>query len=222
MSRLFFFISLWTSCVSALAAPISYMGTLVDPNAVAIIEFTQARAAPFLVQSWGYGGTAAAPGGTNAASAIINPGGFDAYASLFQGWGNSATFLASNDDGPCPPGTLSPECRDPQLTIAFLIPGNYTLVISQWDNFSFAENYGSGTLGDGFIGLAADFEGRTANWAVDVSFAVPEPAPFALVGIGFAGLVLIRRKRTNLLTTLLCRVECCPSKTPLLLSNAVV
>lgn len=200
MSRLYALLSLLVAGTSALSAPVSYTGTLVDPNGIAAIEFTQATTSAFTAQSWGYGGTASAPGGTNAAGAVILPGGFDAYFSLFNGWGSSATFLASNDDGTCPPAAPSPDCRDPQLSVASLLAGQYTLVVTQWNNFSFAENYGIGTLGDGFIGLAADFGGRTGNWAADLNATaapIPEPmsASLTAAGLGVIWLLSARRQR---------------------------
>jgi hypothetical protein len=73
-------------------------------------------------------------------------GGVDPYFTLFQGTGNSATFLGSNYSQAFSTGG--------DFNLSFpLTPGNYTVAMSDFANMSFAENLGTGTLGDGFIGL---------------------------------------------------------------------
>ena len=166
------------------AASISLAGSL-DPNNpddVFLYTFTLSASSNLAIQSYGYGG------GTNAAGAAISAGGFDTYISLFDGAGPTATFLGSNDDGLCPPGNATVACHDSTLTMTALAAGSYTMALSVFDNFSFAENFGSGTLGDGFIGLGDYFDGssqmvRSSNYAVDISasgLAVPEPAAWSL------------------------------------------
>jgi hypothetical protein len=73
-------------------------------------------------------------------------GGIDPYFTLFQGSGNSATFLASNYTQAFTTG------GDFNLSLT-LAPGDYTVVISAFANMSIAENNGTGSLGDGFVGL---------------------------------------------------------------------
>ena len=146
------------------------------------------------MQTWSFGG------GTNAAGQVIAAGGFDAYVSLFAGWGGGASFLVSNDDGLCPPGAGAPSCADSTLSIV-LPAGRYTLAISQPANFSFAENLGTGTLGDGFIGLAGSWSGGacaatcSSAYAVDIGSAalVPEPGAPVLLALGLLTLALKRR-----------------------------
>lgn len=154
----------------ALAATTSLVGQLDPNNAqdVLLHPFTLSAPGVVTIQSWGYGGSAAAPGGVNAAGAAIAGGGFDPYVSLFSGSGPTATFIASNDDGACPPGTLADAlCGDSTLLTAVLPAGTYTLALSAFLNMSFAENLGAGTLGDGFIGLGS-FGTRTNAYAVDI------------------------------------------------------
>jgi hypothetical protein len=183
---------------------ISLTGSL-DPNNpddVFLYSFTLASASSFNIQSYGYGGSSNAPGGTNAAGTVIPAGGFDTYFSVFFGLGPGATFLASNDDGLCPPGAANPACLDSTLHFNSLAAGSYTFALTLTNNFSFAENFGSGTLGDGFIGLADYYDfvsntTRTSNYAVDITSSgrinaapVPEPASAVLVASVFILLAL--------------------------------
>ena len=82
------------------AGTVSLTGSLDpnDPNDVFLYQFAIPSVSDLAFQSYGFGG------GTNAGGIVIPSGGFDAYLSVFAGTGPSATFLASNDDGTCPPG----------------------------------------------------------------------------------------------------------------------
>ncbi|MGH9720611.1 MAG: DVUA0089 family protein [Bryobacteraceae bacterium] len=176
-----------------------------DPNDVLLAAFTLSSTANVSFQSWGYGGTANAPGGTNAAGAVITPGGFDPYLSLFAGAGPSATFLVSNDDGFCPPGTPGPACRDSSLDVLNLAAGTYTAALSVFSNFSFAENFGSGTLGDGFIGLGSYYNAdsdsfRNPAYALDITsdglpVAIPEPGTLGVLAAATLLFIIGRRRR---------------------------
>jgi hypothetical protein len=198
----------------------SLTGTLPGANSEYTFEFQVTGSINLTAQSYGYGGTANAPHylsnpvGTNFAGQVIDPGGFDSYLTLFSGLGPTAVFTGqSNDDGPCPFATADGgNCFDARLNTS-LTTGTYTLVLSASNNFSIAENYGSGTLGDGFIGLeSSDFSslsdpnGRTANWALDLStnsdsrgtfasLASPEPAGWTLAGAGLLLVLAGRRAR---------------------------
>jgi hypothetical protein len=193
----------------ASAETLSYIGNLdpANPNDVFLTSFTLGLAADVHIQTWGYGGTSGAPGGTNAAGMVIPAGGFDPYLSLFLGYGPTATFLTSNDDGGCGPAAPDPVCGDSRLDITSLAAGTYTLALTLPFNYSFAENYGSGTLGDGFIGLQADYydaasnKVRTSAYAVDVNSTgistgtVPEPGSLSLfaTGLVLASTLTLRR-----------------------------
>lgn len=192
----------------AQAGSLSYVGELdaTNPNDVFLASFTLAGAGAVTIQTWGFGGTADAPGGTNAQGRVIAAGGFDPYVSLFAGSGPAATFVASNDDGLCPPGHAAPVCADSTLTSGLLAPGAYTLALTLPSNFSFAENHGSGTLGDGFIGLDSTYSDDscastcTSAYAVDIRSValVPEPSVGALLGGGLALWAGLARRRRSL------------------------
>jgi hypothetical protein len=199
----------------ASASTLSYTGNLDpnNPNDTFLATFQLASAADLHLQTWGYGGTAAAPGGTNAAGAVILAGGFDPYLSLFAGAGPNAVFLASNDDGGCGPASPAPVCADSRLDFASLSAGTYTLALTLPNNYSIAENYGVGVLGDGFIDLQGDYYDfasntvRTSNYAVDIASStnlsgdaappstVPEPASFSLFATGLLTAAAYVRRR---------------------------
>ena len=157
----------------ASAASISWQRALVlssgAANDTAVYKFAVSSTSTVTIQSYGYGGSGGAPGGTNLGGTVIPAGGFDPYLSIFVGAGPSATFLASNDDGTCiPPSLDGSPCADSSLSLT-LSPGVYTLVVEAFDNMSLAENLGSGTLADGFTGLGNYDPSRTNNFAVDIS-----------------------------------------------------
>lgn len=194
-----FWLSIAFACVSPIASASnwSFVGSLdvSNPNDVFAATFALAVPSPVSIQTWGFGGTSDAAGGTNLAGQVIVPGGSDPYVSLFAGSGPTATFIASNDDGACPPGHAFPSCADSTLVFASLPSGTYTLALTLPFNFSFAENYGSGSLGDGFIGLDASYDDGacagscSAAYAVDVRAgglvsAVPEPSSWAMLLLG--------------------------------------
>jgi len=159
---------------------VSLTGSLdpVEPNTVLLITLHLVNPTTITAQSWGAGGSGGAPGGTNAEGTVIQPGGFDPYFTLFAGTGPAATLITSNDDGVCPPATaIGSFCLDPAIRNYNLPAGSYTLAVSVFENMSFAENLGTGTLGDGFIGIGNYYSTvsgttRTANYAIDLSGAV--------------------------------------------------
>jgi hypothetical protein len=141
-------------------------------------------------------------GGVNGAGTTIAQGGFEPYLSLFD---SSGDFLASTYYGTtCPAGantnTVSGQCYDVGLDGGTLAAGTYQIAITDFENMSFAENYGSGTLADGFIGLGDLQDGEDLHYAFDVDLtpttppppSVPEPLPFALVGFPTLAAIVTR------------------------------
>jgi hypothetical protein len=111
--------------------------------------------------------------------------GVDPYFSLFKGVSNAATFVDSNYFLPHGDFTMS-------MTLA---AGSYTLALGAFDNMSFAENYGSGTLADGFIGLGEPDAVGNASYSIQVTTPVPEPATAALLLAGAMACGLLSRAR---------------------------
>jgi hypothetical protein len=89
-------------------------------------------------------------------------GGVDPYFTLFQGTGNSATFLGSNYAKAFSTGG--------DFNLSFILaPGEYTVALGAFANMSFPENLGTGTLGDGFISLGEPYAlGRTYYYELEV------------------------------------------------------
>lgn len=103
--------SLFSLAIPLTAATISYTGNLdpSNPNDVFLVSFVVANAAPVVIRTFGFGGSANAPGGKNGGS-VIAPGGFDAHISVFKGPGPAATLVASNDQDNCPRGAVVSRC----------------------------------------------------------------------------------------------------------------
>jgi len=120
-------------------------------------------------------------------------GGAQPYFSLFSGGLSSmstAPFVASN-------------FFDPLIDFDMptsLSAGSYVMALGVWQNMSFAENGGSGTLGDGFIALGVPGYLGNSYYELDVTRPdepqppVPEPGALLLVGSGLAGLSAVRRR----------------------------
>lgn len=136
-------------------------------------------------------------GGINANGDTIADSGFEPYLSLFDSAGN---FLASTFFGTtCPAGAnanpITSNCFDVLLDGGVLTPGDYSIAISAFENLSFAENLGAGTLADGFTGFGNLADGEDLHYAFDVILpdsAVPEPSTW--IGVGAALLWFAKRK----------------------------
>ena len=140
-------------------------------------------------------------GGTNGSGMSIAANGFEPYLSLFDAAGD---FLASTYFGTtCPAGAQTNAdtgfCYDVGLDGGILAAGDYRIAISAFANMSFAENYGSGTLADGFTGLGNLADGEDLHFAFDVTLEpssppspVPEPLPGAMVGLSALAAVAAR------------------------------
>ena len=165
-------------------------------------DFTVPADSTMRAISFSYGG------GVNGNGQSIGQGGFEPYLSLFDASGN---FLASTFFGiTCPIGananSVSGQCFDVLLDAGVLAAGNYVITISAFENMSFAENSGVGTLADGFIGLGNLADGEDMHYAFDIILgstttgAVPEPGSGLLLAGACLSLTLFNKKGDRMRT----------------------
>jgi hypothetical protein len=198
MKDLFRLICVSTLVLSAQASSFSYQGIFTGDDQIQLIDFSLSAGAVVQIASLGYGG------GTNATGALIPPGGFDTFFTLFAGDGSQIT---TNDDAGCAHGNnpFGNGCLD--AWIAESLPaGNFTLALTQ------SGNEPAGALSDGFTqqgqgnftcppGFCDVFgEQLNGHWAVDILGAnpvssAPEPATFLLAGLS---LLLAARSFPNI------------------------
>ncbi|MFL6697833.1 MAG: DVUA0089 family protein [Vitreoscilla sp.] len=139
-----------------------------DDNAIAnntaLYTFTVARAGTVTIVSTGFAG-----------------GGVDPYFSLFVGSGATATFLDSNY-------AQATSTGGDFAWLGTLGVGTYEIALGVFENMSFAENMGSGTLGDGFIGLGDPGSLGDGHYALSLTTPVPEPTGLWMLSLGLAAL----------------------------------
>lgn len=159
--------------------------------AAVVTPFTLSSAASVHAVTFSFGG------GTSGTGATVLPGGLEPYLSLFDAAGNflTSTFFGTT----CPAGanSVAGECLDVLLDAGILPAGNYEITLTAWENLSFAENQGSGTLADGFTGLGNLGNGENLNYAFDIVStpvaATPEPGSLGLMSLAAAFLAVVRK-----------------------------
>jgi hypothetical protein len=200
IAALFFALAL----VSANAA-ISYTGVLLQDDEEPTFSFTVAAPVNVLFQTFGYAG------GTNGNGMAIPPGGFDPVLSLFDSTG---LLLAVNDDNPSAPVDPTTGAGRDSLISLILTTGNYTLVLTQSDNFPVGPDLAAGFTrtgqgnftGPAFIGSPGSFwdvtpAQRNGAWALDITgngvtvSGVPEPGTLGTLSLGFGGLLFLFKRR---------------------------
>jgi hypothetical protein len=195
LRALFAFAAAAALSTPALADDYSYTGTLSNPNQVLLFTFTVGSESNVTLRTYSYAG------GTMADGAVVSSGGFDPILALFDSTGLK---INQNDDGgsahvPCQSG----RCYDTFLQ-QLLSPGTYTVSVQAYSNVAIGPNLSDGFENDG------TFDGRSNAWAFDilnvaqatqVGGAVPEPATWAmmLLGFGAAGVALRRQRRKGAL-----------------------
>ena len=203
----FGFIAILLLSQSANAETISFTGTFAEDDNVQLFNFSLATSASVTMKTYSYGG------GTQSNGNIVAAGGFDPILSLFN---SSAKLIAQNDDGSPPNVAKDPvtnSASDAFLKIT-LDPGNYSLGLTQLDNFANGPKFSDGFSREGEgsytgfefgpgSGSFFDFDGnqRTANWALDIdnvaeASVVPIPAslPLFMSALAVLGRFTLRNK----------------------------
>lgn len=194
------------------AANFSFQSSLSTDDDIQLFNFTVDSTSDVILKTLSYAG------GTQADGTSIPDGGFDPILAVFDDTGN---FIDSNDDGNPPFVPVDPttgESRDSYLELT-LAPGNYTVAISQYDNFfkgSSGDNIslgffrqGEGNFTAGLCpGTATQFcdlsgDERTGELAVDVlnvdnGVAIPEPLTVLGTGSALGFGAFFKRKLTKL------------------------
>ncbi|MEZ5402387.1 MAG: DVUA0089 family protein [Bryobacteraceae bacterium] len=196
--------SIIVTLLTALAASgSSFTGTFSQDDEQAVFTFTLAAPTSIELISFGYAG------GVNEAGDPIAAGGFDTILTIFEGLGPTAVLFNLNNDGGCGPVGVDPvtnACWDSFLSLPLLAAGDYTVVLTQADNFANGPTLGDGFLHDGegdftgptFLGLPGTFidanlDQRTGNWAMDIrGIETPAPEP-STIGLTAAGLLTLLR-----------------------------
>ncbi len=170
---------------SAHAATRTYTGSLASAANTALVAsdltaavFTDDAAIANNLALYDF--TVATAGAVSIASVGFAAGGADPYFSLFAGMGNTATFLSSNY-------TQAFSTGGDFSFATTLAAGAYQLAIGTTANLSFAENSGSGTLADGFVGFGTANSLGDATYNVTVTTLaapVPEPSAWLLLAVG--------------------------------------
>jgi hypothetical protein len=173
---------------AAVAIPInaSFLGNFSADDDIQLFDFTTDGAAVSLIVSYGYAG------GTNAAGALLGPGGFDTLLTLFNGTTGAA--IERNDDGSqlcfdvadslgpgIESGNVDPGTGDrfDACSIQLLAAGSYTVAITQYSNDVLNNNLANGFENAGQENFTSAFgcangmfcdvnaSNRSSAWAID-------------------------------------------------------
>ena len=185
-------LALAAAATGACAGTTTFSGNLGDPGNAALVgsdlgapDFSDANAIADNVALYAF--TISVGGTVSIASSGFAGGGVDPYFTLFTGSGDTATFLDSNYAQATSTG------GDFSWSGA-LAAGTYEIALGSFENESFAENLGSGTLGDGFTFLGDPNSLGSGAYALALTTPVPEPSSTLLMGVCLVALALRARR----------------------------
>lgn len=193
-----------------MSASFSFEGDFTKDDDVRFFTFSVAAPSVVTIRTHSYAG------GTNFIGNLIAPDGFNPILSVFTGLMDpNGVQVGVNNDAGCPDVNADPDtgaCWDSGLILG-LVPGVYTVSLSQDDNTPFGPTLGDGFSRQGqgnftgptFLGMPGSFidanlDQRTPHWSVDIldvesATAVPEPSSILLCASG-ALVFFVARKRS--------------------------
>jgi len=184
----------WLAWGGSAEAALTYSGRLDDPSNPALVGSD--LGAPSFVDDSAVANNVALydvivplDGLVEIRSTGFSASGVDPYFTLFRGSSNAATFVDSN--------YVQAFSTGGDFDFAAVLPqGSYRIALGAFANMSFAENIGSGTLGDGFIGLGEPSALGDTHYELIVTTPVPEPSAGTLMALGLAltSLVLLGKR----------------------------
>lgn len=189
-----------TTSAAILAGP--FTGNFSADDDVVLVALNLEATGTYRFESFSYAG------GTLSDGSVLEAGGFDVVLSLFDAGG---ALLAGNDDGATRTDPATNAAFDAVIELA-LTAGDYTLAITQFDNFAIGPLLGDGFDRDGqgnftpgitdgacsaasFCDVSGDapFNARTSFYAVDVTL-VPLPPALLALAPALAGLGMFKRR----------------------------
>lgn len=188
--------ALLASAAMATAASVTLAGRFDDAGNAALVasdlgapSFTDDRAVANNLALYAF--TLTTLGAVTIQSTGFASGGADPYFSLFRGAGADAALLGSNYAQAFSTG-------GDFLFSAWLDAGAYQIALGSFANLSFAENSGSGVLGDGFVGLGqagALGDGSYRLMLTTLASPLSEPSALGLLVLGLLALATPKRSR---------------------------
>jgi len=202
---------LFGSSAYAIPADFDFSGAFSADNDIVLLDFSVGVDSNITIFSSSWGDDLGTGDG------YVADAGFDPILAIWDSFGNQ---VAEQDDGSIE-GTTASNGTDYTHGVwdsffdVFLVAGDYTASIAQYDNFSVSTSLADGFINDGnanfttafgaeslFNGVWSGDDSRTGDWAFHIlnveaasQTTVPEPSIIALFAAGLFGIGFARRRK---------------------------